>query len=144
MVGGLPAFLGCWIVSTSLAFVVHNPWIMSAELPKTSSPDNQKEEEQEWSQPRVSRRRQGGAGLPRLHHHQQDNDAWKEPVIPIEYIPPDDVNTLFQPFMLLLAGIPGSGKSTFARCLVEAMPYKVTSSFPGMKFVRAISIPCSI
>lgn len=37
---------------------------------------------------------------------------------------PNDVNTQFEPFLLLLVGIPGSGKSTFASSLEEALPWK--------------------
>ena len=43
----------------------------------------------------------------------------------LQYIPPPDDGLQFEPFMLLLVGMPGSGKSTFAKALVEAMPYKV-------------------
>ena len=39
-------------------------------------------------------------------------------------IPPTPSTTSFEPFMILLIGIPGSGKSTFASILSEAMPYK--------------------
>ena len=42
----------------------------------------------------------------------------------VSYIPPTKQNSQFEPFMLLLCGIPGSGKSTFARSLQQAMPYK--------------------
>ena len=48
---------------------------------------------------------------------------WKLPSV--QYIPPPDDDPQFEPFMLLLVGMPGSGKSTFAKALVEAMPYKV-------------------
>jgi predicted alpha/beta-fold hydrolase len=43
----------------------------------------------------------------------------------VEYIHPTDTTLKFQPFMILLCGIPGAGKSTFARALEQAMPYKV-------------------
>ena len=43
----------------------------------------------------------------------------------IDFIPPTSDPPNFQQFMLLLCGIPGSGKSTFARALERAMPYKV-------------------
>jgi DNA polymerase III delta prime subunit len=43
----------------------------------------------------------------------------------IDFIPPTTDPPNFQQFMLLLCGIPGSGKSTFARALERAMPYKV-------------------
>jgi predicted alpha/beta-fold hydrolase len=45
--------------------------------------------------------------------------------IHVEFIPPTDITLQFQPFMILLCGLPGSGKSTFARALEQAMPYKV-------------------
>ena len=56
---------------------------------------------------------------------QYRNHKWSEPPITIEYIPQDSCTVTFQPFFLLLAGLPGSGKSTFARALERAMPYKV-------------------
>lgn len=83
---------------------------------------NHDEEGQEWKHPRGPRQRKGGG--PQNQHHQQENDNWNEPLMQIEYIPPDSENTVFQPSMLLLAGLPGSGKSTFARSIVQAMPYK--------------------
>ncbi|CAB9530758.1 polynucleotide kinase 3'-phosphatase [Seminavis robusta] len=42
----------------------------------------------------------------------------------ISHIPPTDQNSDFAPSVLLLCGIPGSGKSTFASSLQTAMPYK--------------------
>lgn len=42
----------------------------------------------------------------------------------VELIPPTPENTAFTPFMVLLVGLPGSGKSTFAQALEGAMPYK--------------------
>jgi hypothetical protein len=45
--------------------------------------------------------------------------------IHVEFIPPTDTTLQFQSFMILLCGLPGSGKSTFARALEQAMPYKV-------------------
>uniref|UniRef100_A0A7S4W113 Polynucleotide adenylyltransferase n=1 Tax=Ditylum brightwellii TaxID=49249 RepID=A0A7S4W113_9STRA len=44
--------------------------------------------------------------------------------VEFEYIIPNPQNTRFQPFMLLLCGIPGSGKSTIAKRLQKSMPYK--------------------
>ena len=43
----------------------------------------------------------------------------------ISYIAPTSSNNnpTFKPFMLLLVGIPGSGKSTFATCLVDGKPW---------------------
>lgn len=107
------AFFSSGILSTALALVLENPWIM-AELPETSQDNDQ---EQSWTEPRVPQRRRKGS-------RPQNRDCWKEPLIQVEYITPDSTNTLFQPFMLLLAGLPGSGKSTLARSLVDAMPYK--------------------
>ena len=53
-----------------------------------------------------------------------------EPPLPfsVEYIHPTAKTLEFQQFMLLLCGIPGSGKSTFAKALERAMPYKVRMS----------------
>ena len=42
----------------------------------------------------------------------------------ISYIFPTTENSQATPFMLLLCGIPGSGKSTFAKSLETSMPYK--------------------
>ena len=62
----------------------------------------------------------------RPRHPVQDENVWSStPPLPIEYLPPSGVSNNSRPYMLLLAGLPGSGKSTFARSLVEAMPYKV-------------------
>ena len=48
-----------------------------------------------------------------------------EEILPwVSYIPPTDQNTNYEPFMVLLCGIPGSGKSTFGQALEMAMPYK--------------------
>ena len=81
------------------------------------------QEEEPWTQPRAQHRRRPGGS--RMGNHQDNHDCWKEPLIQVDYIPPDSANTLFQPSMLLLVGLPGSGKSTFSRSLVQAMPYKV-------------------
>ena len=45
--------------------------------------------------------------------------------ISIDFIPPTPATMKFKPFLLMLCGIPGSGKSTFAHALEKAMPYKV-------------------
>ena len=56
----------------------------------------------------------------------QEDNVWSStPPLPLPYFPPSGVSNHSRPYMLLLAGLPGSGKSTFARSLVEAMPYKV-------------------
>jgi predicted kinase len=49
---------------------------------------------------------------------------WTSSPVMVEYIPPTPVTTYFEPFMILLVGLPGSGKSTFANLLAQAMPYK--------------------
>ncbi|KAL3942371.1 MAG: hypothetical protein SGBAC_003437 [Bacillariaceae sp.] len=49
---------------------------------------------------------------------------WSSPPIMVEPIPPTSQTTSFSPFMILLIGLPGSGKSTFSNLLMEAMPYK--------------------
>ena len=43
----------------------------------------------------------------------------------ISYIPPSSSNnnSTNKPFMVILVGIPGSGKSTFASCLVDGKPW---------------------
>eukprot|EP00980_Cylindrotheca_fusiformis_P008186 scaffold1734_cov196-Cylindrotheca_fusiformis.AAC.8 len=51
-------------------------------------------------------------------------DKPKQSLLEVEYIPPSPTTTNFRPFMIILVGIPGSGKSTFARLLTKAMPYK--------------------
>lgn len=48
--------------------------------------------------------------------------------LPWAYIPPTPSSLSFGQFFLLLVGLPGSGKSTFARSLEETMPYKVRSN----------------
>ena len=82
--------------------------------------------------------------LPRMQSNNDDDDGWesvpkKQPrrknkprdeqqddgSLPwISFTPPTPENTQFAPFMLLLCGIPGCGKSTFAKSLQKAMPYK--------------------
>jgi len=44
----------------------------------------------------------------------------------VEFLPPQiqQQQKSFTPFLLLMVGIPGSGKSTFAKSLEKAMPYK--------------------
>jgi len=47
-----------------------------------------------------------------------------EPAPPeITYLPPNDSNRKYQQFMLMLSGVPGSGKSTFAESLVAGKPW---------------------
>ena len=69
----------------------------------------------------------GGAAGPKKRLPLQ-NDQWVGKSLILEPIPQDSQNSQFRPFLLVLAGLPGSGKSTFARTLVEAMPYKVRKS----------------
>ena len=61
----------------------------------------------------------------------------------LQYIPPPDDGLQFEPFILLLVGMPGSGKSTFAKALVEAMPYKVCQrcSYVGLYADSISSLP---
>jgi len=68
------------------------------------------------------------------------NDKWSGNPPVVEPIPQDDSNCQFEPFMLLLAGLPGCGKSTFARMLVEAMPYKVRMTISGKLGTRSRNI----
>ena len=52
------------------------------------------------------------------------SSSWDEPPPPsIKYIPPTSTNGKYEPFMLMLVGVPGSGKSTFAESLVEGKPW---------------------
>ena len=51
-------------------------------------------------------------------------NASSTPPLVVEYIPPTPQNTQFQQSLILLIGLPGSGKSTFSRALEEGMPYK--------------------
>lgn len=89
-----------------------------------------------WSPaPRKQRRRKGGtsrsganSGSGQSQGNQTTSHAWSGPPLFVEPLPSDATTSQFQPFLLLLAGLPGSGKSTFAKTLVEAMPYKVSSS----------------
>jgi predicted kinase len=67
------------------------------------------------------------AGKKRKDRPTPQRKPWKLPSV--KYIPPPpDGDPQFEPFMLLLVGLPGSGKSTFAKALIEAMPYKVRES----------------
>jgi predicted kinase len=49
---------------------------------------------------------------------------WTESPLMVEYIPETPVTTSYEPFIILLVGLPGSGKTTFAHSLTQAMPYK--------------------
>ncbi|CAJ1894937.1 unnamed protein product [Cylindrotheca closterium] len=60
----------------------------------------------------------------RNKRNQNSSPQWSSPPIMVEPIPPTPQTTNFSPFMILLIGLPGSGKSTFSNLLVEAMPYK--------------------
>jgi Mrp family chromosome partitioning ATPase len=68
----------------------------------------------------------GWATIPKkpVRRQQRRDPKWSIPIC-VEYIPPTPSNSEFQQCMLLLVGLPGSGKSTFARALEQAMPYKV-------------------
>mmetsp|Transcript_27832 Transcript_27832/g.42397 ORF Transcript_27832/g.42397 Transcript_27832/m.42397 type:complete len:277 (+) Transcript_27832:3-833(+) len=53
--------------------------------------------------------------------------AWSTTTVPptdIPFIPPSSLQEEGEQFILILVGLPGSGKSTFARILEQAMPYK--------------------
>lgn len=57
----------------------------------------------------------------RKARRKRDND---EPPPPsIEFLPPNAANGKYQQFMLMLTGVPGSGKSTFAESLVAGKPW---------------------
>jgi polynucleotide 5'-kinase involved in rRNA processing len=68
----------------------------------------------------------GWASIPKrtVRRQQRRDPKWSIPIC-VEYISPTPSNSEFQQCMLLLVGLPGSGKSTFARALERAMPYKV-------------------
>lgn len=51
---------------------------------------------------------------------------WFRPPLMPEPILPTSSNKSFEPFIILLVGLPGSGKSTFAESLAFAMPFKFT------------------
>lgn len=53
------------------------------------------------------------------------SDPWSGEPLQLERVPQDALNSQFQPYMLILVGLPGSGKSTFALALESAMPFKV-------------------
>ena len=58
-------------------------------------------------------------------NNKENNFAqWSSPPLMVEPIPPSPQTTNFSPFMILLIGLPGSGKSTFSNLLMQAMPYK--------------------
>jgi predicted kinase len=55
---------------------------------------------------------------------QRSPPQWTSSPVMVEYIPPTPAMVGFEPFMILLVGLPGSGKSTFANLLAQTMPYK--------------------
>jgi predicted kinase len=50
--------------------------------------------------------------------------SWASSLPMVEPIPPTPDNSSYEPFLLLLMGLPGSGKSTFGSLLETTMPYK--------------------
>ncbi len=79
----------------------------------------------QWNTVRKGRQRRQNSPHCLTGIQESSNEHWSGAPLCIEYIPPVSTNVSFQPSMLLLTGLPGSGKSTFARSLVDAMPYKV-------------------
>ena len=65
------------------------------------------------------------ASKPKGRRQQRHHLKWSAAPLMVEYIEPTPVNSNFEPFLLMLVGLPGSGKSTFAKALEYAMPYKV-------------------
>ena len=79
-----------------------------------------------WSMVESSRNRNKEAGRgAEVPQEQSSHSDWSGPPVCIEPVPHTLSNSRFQPFMLLLVGLPGSGKSTFARALVEAINYLI-------------------
>lgn len=112
--------------SLSTAFVINSFKIGGMSENLTGNVQAVTDEYQEpWNT--VPKGRRGGRQQ-RQHEQNQYTDKWSGSPLPIEYIPPESTNEPLQPFMILLAGLPGSGKSTFSRSLVDAMPYKVRKS----------------
>lgn len=57
-------------------------------------------------------------------NRQRREPKWDSSPVMVEYIPPTPVTAQFESFVILLMGLPGSGKSTFSNLLERAMPYK--------------------
>lgn len=74
-------------------------------------------QEDGWESVPAKRRKEGGGKGGKFAQ-------WSSPPLMVEPIPPTPQTTSFSPFMILLIGLPGSGKSTFSNLLVQAMPYK--------------------
>jgi len=72
--------------------------------------------------PKANQRRRGNQR--RRARKNPNSSAWSSPPLTVEYIPPTPSNENFEQCLVLLVGLPGSGKSTFSRALEQAMPYK--------------------
>lgn len=67
----------------------------------------------------------GWESVPQKQPRRKRNTPPENGALPwVSYISPTAENSQYTPFMLLLCGIPGSGKSTFAKSLETSMPYK--------------------
>ena len=90
---------------------------------------NSKSEDDGWkSTSRSKNRRERFRKKKQGNNDDDDNDNDKggrgpPPPPTIEYIPPNASNSTYTPFMLILVGVPGSGKSTFANSLVQGKPW---------------------
>lgn len=86
------------------------------------------EEEDGWEaiQTKQKRGNKRGEGSNNATNSTDDDDQLKSKnTLPeISYISPPPKDVPFKPVMILLCGIPGSGKSTFAKSLERSMPYK--------------------
>jgi hypothetical protein len=121
MHGIVVPFVLFYLIPSSRGLLLSKSEVERMPQQRQAASHNGEEDGDGWAKVPQKGGRTNGAQNASSHQTEQ----WSGAPLAVEPIPQDPLNCQFQPFLLLLAGLPGSGKSTFARTLVEAMPYKV-------------------